>query len=133
MKSLDISDVVARSGFKASALRYYETLGLITSDGRKGLRRQYDETVLNHLALISLGQSAGFSLDEIGSAFQQGGAFDIDRDRLLAKAEDVEQQIRKLTTLARALHHVAVCPEPNHSDCPTFRRMMQDALKIKQK
>ncbi|MCI5098312.1 MAG: helix-turn-helix domain-containing protein [Rhodobacteraceae bacterium] len=128
MKSLDISEVSQRSGLKPSALRYYEDLGLIQSDGRKGLRRQYDDTVLERLALISLGRSAGFSLKEIHSIFQNEGRFELDRDRLRAQARMVEQQIRRLRILARALNHVSDCPAPQHAECPTFRKMMQKAL-----
>jgi DNA-binding transcriptional MerR regulator len=46
MKLLDISDVVVRSGLPASALRYYEEPGLISSVGRRGLRRQFGPQVL---------------------------------------------------------------------------------------
>jgi len=128
MNSLDIGDVARRAGVKTSALRYYETLGLIKPDSRKGLRRQYDDSVLDRLALIAMGQSAGFSLTDIGAVLQDGGSFDIDRQRLHDKADEVEQHIRRLRILVRALRHVAECTAPNHSDCPTFRRMMRESL-----
>ena len=66
MRELDIGEVVKRSGVPASTLRYYEQLGLLQSLGRRGLRRQYDEQVLERLALIGLGQAAGLSLQQIG-------------------------------------------------------------------
>lgn len=43
MSSLDIADVTQRAGLPASTLRYYEEKGLIVSNGRRGLRRQYDQ------------------------------------------------------------------------------------------
>ncbi len=55
MRELDIGEVVKRSGVPASTLRYYEQLGLLHALGRRGLRRQYDEQVLERLALIGLG------------------------------------------------------------------------------
>ena len=58
MRELDIGEVVKRSGVPASTLRYYEQLGLLQAVGRRGLRRQYDEQVLERLALIGLGQAA---------------------------------------------------------------------------
>lgn len=128
MNSLDIGDVAHRAGLKASTLRYYETLGLVKPDSRKGLRRQYDDSVLDRLALISMGQSAGFSLTEIGAVLQDGENFDIDKQRLHAKADQVEQHIRRLRILVRALRHVADCSAPEHSECPAFRRMMRKAL-----
>ncbi|NIZ61464.1 MerR family transcriptional regulator [Sedimentitalea sp. CY04] len=130
MNSLDIGEVAKLSGFKASALRYYEKLGLIQPDSRKGLRRQYDDTVLDRLALISMGQSAGFSLDEIGAMFQDSGQFEIDRPALHAKADEVEQHIRRLRILVRALRHVAECSAPSHAECPSFRKMMHEAPQL---
>ena len=62
---MDIAEVARRSGVPASALRYYEARGLIASVGRQGLRRVFAPKVLDELALIALGQAAGFSLDEI--------------------------------------------------------------------
>ena len=51
MRELDIGEVVKRSGVPASTLRYYEQLGLLQSLGRRGLRRQYDEQVLERLEI----------------------------------------------------------------------------------
>ena len=70
---IDIGEVVGRSGLAASTLRYYESLGLIRSAGRHGLRRQYQSDVLQQLALITLGRTAGFSLAEIGQMLGVGG------------------------------------------------------------
>ncbi len=69
MRDMDIGEVVRRSGVPASALRYYEEKGLIASQGRRGLRRQYPASVLDRLSMIALGRVAGFSLDEIGLMF----------------------------------------------------------------
>jgi len=60
MRYLDITAVAQQSGVPASALRYYEQKGLIASVGRRGLRRLFDAGVLERLALIALGQAAGF-------------------------------------------------------------------------
>ena len=73
MRYLDIADVARQSGVPASALRYYEEKGLIASVGRRGLRRLFDARVLERLALIALGQAAGFSLDEIAGMFTPDG------------------------------------------------------------
>ena len=64
MRDLDIGEVARRSGVSAAALRFYEEKGLIEAVGRRGLRRLFDPGVLERLALIALGQAAGFSLDE---------------------------------------------------------------------
>ena len=84
---LDIAEVARRSGLPASTLRYYEEKGLICSVGRRGLRRLFDARIMEQLALIRLGRSAGFSLEAIAVMFTGDGAPRIDRNRLLAKAD----------------------------------------------
>lgn len=71
MKELDIREVANLTGVTPSALRYYEKKGLIKPIGRNGLRRQYNEIVVNKLQLIALGQAAGFCLDEIADMFSE--------------------------------------------------------------
>lgn len=121
---MDIAEVARRSGIPASTLRYYEEKGLISSVGRQGLRRVFAPAVLERLALIALGQSAGFSLDEIGRMFAADGQPDIDRKLLAAKADELDATIRKLSAMRDGLRHAAVCPAPSHMECPTFRRLL---------
>jgi len=123
-KHLDITEVAQRSGLTASALRYYDEKGLIASTGRRGLRRLFDERVLERLALIALGRAAGFSLDEIAAMFAADGRPDIDRKMLTAKADEIDRTIRGLAAMRDGLRHAAVCPAPSHMECPTFRRIL---------
>ena len=69
MRDLDISQVAKRADVPASTLRFYEEKGLIRSIGRRGLRRLFDPSVLERLALIGLGRASGFSLEEIARMF----------------------------------------------------------------
>lgn len=127
MKDLDIAEVAQRSGLPASALRFYEEKGLIASIGRRGLRRLFDPGILDRLALIALGQSAGFSLDEIAEMFAADGTPRIDRLMLTAKAEELDGTIRKLVAMRDGLRHAAACRAPSHMECPTFRRLLRVA------
>ena len=124
---MDITEVAQRSGVPASTLRFYEEKGLIASIGRRGLRRVFDPGVLERLALIALGQAAGFSLDEIALMFSPDGRPRIDRQMLVAKAEELEKTIRKLTQMRDSLRHAAECRAPTHMECPTFRRFLRAA------
>ncbi|RSN71159.1 MULTISPECIES: helix-turn-helix domain-containing protein [Actinomadura] len=125
---LDIAEVSRRAGVPASTLRYYETRGLIASTGRRGLRRQFDPGVLERLALIALGRAAGFSLDEIARMFGPDGRPDIDREMLAGKADELDRKIAELAVLRDSLRHAAACPAPRHTECPTFRGILHDAL-----
>jgi DNA-binding transcriptional MerR regulator len=124
---MDIAEVARRSGVPASALRFYEEKGLIASVGRQGLRRRFEPAVLDQLALIALGQAAGFSLDEIGSMFSPDGTPSIDRQMLAAKADEIDATIRRLKAMSNGLRHAAVCPAPSHAECPTFQRLLRAA------
>lgn len=125
---MDIAEVVRRSGVPASTLRFYEEKGLIASIGRHGLRRLFAASVLERLALIGLGRSAGLSLDEVRGMFAADGKLKIDRALLALKADELDLTIRKLTAMRNGLRHAAVCPAPSHMECPTFRRMLGTAL-----
>lgn len=121
---VDISEVAKRAGVPASTLRYYEDKGLITSIGRRGLRRLFSANVLDRLALIALGRAAGFSLDEIAGMLGADGHPQIDRKLLADKADKLDRTIRKLMAMRDGLQHAAVCSAPSHMECPKFRRLM---------
>lgn len=129
MKLLDIGEVAEKSGLRPSTLRYYEEMGLITSVARRGLRRVFPPEVLLQLNLIAMGKAAGFSLDEIAGMFGRNGLPDLPRATLEEKAQELEQQIRKLTALRDTLRHVAHCRAPSHMECPKFRRLVSLAGK----
>lgn len=124
---MDIAEVAKRSGVAASTLRYYEERGLIASVGREGLRRRFEPRVLDQLALIALGKTAGFTLDEIRTMFCPDGQPDIDRRMLSAKADELDGMARRLIAMSKGLRHAARCPAPSHSECPTFQRLLRAA------
>lgn len=124
---MDISEVAKRSGLPASTLRYYEEKGLIASVGRQGLRRLFAPEVLEQLSLISLGQAAGFSLDEISQMFSADRRPNIDRKMLGNKADQINAMIKRLRAMSNGLRHAANCPAPNHMECPSFQRLLKAA------
>ncbi|MEM8589354.1 MAG: redox-sensitive transcriptional activator SoxR [Pseudomonadota bacterium] len=65
-KVLTISEISRRSGVAASALRFYEERGLITSERAGSGHRRYPRSVLRRIAFIVFAQRIGLSLTEIG-------------------------------------------------------------------
>jgi len=126
---IDISQVAKQSGLPASTLRYYEERGLIQSIGRSGLKRTFDSSVLDRLAMIALGRAAGFSLDEIKDMFPQNSGLEIDRDRLLRKADELNRMIKSLKLIRDGLRSTAACPAPKHMECPNFKRVLDAAAR----
>jgi DNA-binding transcriptional MerR regulator len=125
VKIMDIGEVVKHSGLPASTLRFYEEKGLIESTGRHGLRRFFDPSVLERLALIALGRSAGFSLEQIGAMFTADGRPQIDREQLLVKANELDKNIKQLIAMRDGLRHAADCSAPSHLECPKFQRLLR--------
>lgn len=125
MKLLDIGELARRAGVSAATLRYYEEVGLIRSVARHGLRRQFEPRALMQLSLIALGKTAGFSLEEMRGMFGPDGLPELSRLTLHGKADQLDAQIRKLTTLRNALRHVADCKAEQHMDCPKFQRLLR--------
>jgi DNA-binding transcriptional MerR regulator len=128
MRNLDIAEVAQQSGLPASALRFYEEKGLIKSIGRRGLRRVFPAGVVERLALIALGRSAGFSLEEIAAMFAPDGRLRIDRQKLAAKAKELDATIQQLTAMRDGLKHAVNCKAPSHMECPKFRRILKTAI-----
>ncbi|MCB1342994.1 MAG: helix-turn-helix domain-containing protein [Pseudooceanicola sp.] len=127
MKTLDIGQVAAASGVPPSTLRYYDEIGLVTSIGRKGLRRQYGPDALLQLTLVSLGKTAGFSLEQIAGMFGKNGTANLPRELLHERADALDRQVRGLTALRDMVRHVADCPAPSHLECPRFRKLVRIA------
>jgi MerR family redox-sensitive transcriptional activator SoxR len=66
--ALTIGELAARSGLAASALRYYESLGLIRSTRTSGNQRRYARSELRRVAFIRIAGQVGVPLDEVAEA-----------------------------------------------------------------
>jgi DNA-binding transcriptional MerR regulator len=118
---LDIAEVAERSGMAPSALRFYERRGLITSDGRNGLRRTYLPAVLDRLALISCARAAGFTLAEVGR-FLCATPDDTElRRRMATKALELDEEIERLRRMRESLRHASTCTHVPLVECPDFK------------
>jgi len=68
VKSTDwlvVAEVAKRSGFAASALRYYEAAGLINAERTPGNQRRFHRDVLRRLAFIKAARNIGLGIEEI--------------------------------------------------------------------
>lgn len=63
--ALPIGKLAARTGISVSAIRFYETRGLIGSTRDASGRRRFERSVIRRLSFIRIAQSLGFSLAEI--------------------------------------------------------------------
>jgi MerR family transcriptional regulator, redox-sensitive transcriptional activator SoxR len=66
MEELTIGEVARRAGIRTSALRYYESVGLLPEPRRVyGGHRRYDPSVFELLAILHMAQQAGFTIAEM--------------------------------------------------------------------
>jgi MerR family transcriptional regulator, redox-sensitive transcriptional activator SoxR len=65
-EELTIGEVAARSGVAPSALRFYESIGLIAARRTDGNQRRYPRSVLRRIAFIQAGKETGIPLETIG-------------------------------------------------------------------
>ena len=68
MTHLTIGHLAERAGVATSAIRFYESKGLISSVRTTGNQRRYEQSTLRRVAFIRTAQRVGLSLDEIGEA-----------------------------------------------------------------
>lgn len=67
---IPIGELARRAGVAASALRFYEAQGLITSRRSSGGRRHYTRGDLRRVAFVRAAQAVGLSLDEVATALR---------------------------------------------------------------
>jgi MerR family redox-sensitive transcriptional activator SoxR len=65
---LTIGEFAARSGVAPSALRYYESLGLLRAARTGGNQRRYSRSELRRVAFVRIAQRVGLTLEEIAEA-----------------------------------------------------------------
>ena len=68
MSGLTIGQVAQRTGAATSALRYWEELGLISSERTSGNQRRYERATIRRVSFIRAAQRVGLTLDEIAGA-----------------------------------------------------------------
>ncbi|MGH3731480.1 MAG: redox-sensitive transcriptional activator SoxR [Micromonosporaceae bacterium] len=67
-EQVTIGELAARTGVAASALRYYERMGLIRAVRTGGNQRRYARSVIRRVSFIRIAQRVGLTLDEIRDA-----------------------------------------------------------------
>jgi DNA-binding transcriptional MerR regulator len=110
---MKIGELSRRSGVPASALRYWEQVGLFPRVPRVSGRRDYGEESLRRVGLLLLAQECGFTLAEVRRLFAPGldGKPPSARWEMLAevKLAEIERVERLLSRMRSALEGVRSC------------------------
>ena len=121
---LTIGELARRSGRRASAIRYYEEIGVLPHPVRVGGQRRYEPGTTRALTVIDVAQRAGLALDEIKSLLQAPtGSGDVtERLRLVAERRlpELRARIERAQLVERWLEAAARCECPDLEACSLF-------------
>jgi MerR family redox-sensitive transcriptional activator SoxR len=116
-----IGEIARQAGLRPSAIRYYESIGVLPRPDRVSGQRRYDPSVQTLLQLIQAGKSAGFTIAEIKTLFH-GFAPDVPpskRWQALARQKLVELDaiIARAVEMKRVLELGLTCRCLRLEDC----------------
>ena len=122
---MTIGEVARKAGIRTSALRYYESVGILPKPERVNGRRHYDgevlRGVLDRLAVVNIAQQAGFTVAEIRTLLHgfSDDAPPSERWRIMAreKLTEVEALIHHARGMKRVLERGLGCECLRIEDC----------------
>ena len=125
---LSIGQVSAAAGVPASAIRYYERIGLVPPPERESGRRRYEPAILRRLAVVELAKRAGFSLEEIRVVLAGFGDDRTPGERWRAmaerKLEELDAAARRIEDMRTLLRRGIECGCLRAEDCELLREQL---------
>lgn len=106
MESLTIGEVAQRAGLRPSAIRYYESAGILPKPRRVSGQRRYAPDILHLLHAVNVAKQAGFSISEMQQLFRSiedqeapSAAWERLAHRKLAEIDDLIQRAQSMKLL----------------------------------
>ncbi len=121
LKELTISEVARQAGIRASAIRYYESVGLLPLPRRASGQRRYQADILRRLAFIQAAQAVGFSVADMQAVLHE-----LDGDTPLSarwqslakrKLAEVDRLIQRAQGMRQMLEQGLQCGCPDLEQC----------------
>jgi MerR family copper efflux transcriptional regulator len=126
---LTIGELARRAGVAASALRYWEELGLLPAPARVSGQRRYPEAAVGLVGIILLLRDVGFSLAEQKALMAARAVALEDWQRLARrKLAELDDQIANAQTAREAINHALGCPHQDIRQCPNFASVVTARL-----
>ena len=118
---LTIGELARRAKVAASALRYYEELGLLPAPARISGQRRYPESAARLVGAILLYRDAGFTLAEQKALLASRTRASGEWKRLVRrKLAELDEQIARAQAARDAIRHGLRCPHEEITQCPHF-------------
>jgi len=123
-EALSIGQVAQKTGVRSSALRYYESVGVLPAPKRQGGQRRYDASILKHVRFIQAAQRAGFTLVEMKTLLDGPDTARPFSERLQELARRKLVEVDRLIADAQAMRQVLeaglACRCDKLEDCLLF-------------
>ena len=126
-KTISIGQLADRTGLAVSAIRYYETQGLVSPERNAGGQRRFLRSDIRRLSFVQIAQKFGFSIGQIRETFEA-----LPDGRTPTKAdwtkishsfrEELDQQIETLTNLRDKLDGCIGCGCLSLKSCALYNR-----------
>lgn len=130
---MKIGELAEMTGVAPSAIRFYETIGLVAPERNSNGYRNYDRETVLILRIITGAQSAGFSLDEIRSLLPTK-ASGWQHDKMIALLEEkiagieaMQKQLKKNKTQLLSVIET-LKNRPQDVDCEDRKAWVLDSL-----
>src|SRR5262245_42318946 len=122
--TLTIGEAARRAWVRTSAIRYYESVGLVPGPERVSGQRRYADDVVDRLGVIAVAKEAGFSLDEVRTLLDSADRGEPAHLELRQLAErklpEVEALITRAEAVRRWLQTATACGCELLEDCRLF-------------
>jgi MerR family redox-sensitive transcriptional activator SoxR len=119
--TLTIGEVARRARLRVSAIRYYESIGLIPKASRVSGQRRYDDGIFKRLAIIDVAQRAGLTLEEARTLLDGFSSTTPPSVRWQAlarqKLPEIEELIRRAAEMKRVLELGSECRCVSFDEC----------------
>jgi MerR family redox-sensitive transcriptional activator SoxR len=126
---LTIGEVARRADVPASTLRYWESVGLLTTPERVGGKRRYSPKALRQISLIVLSKRAGFTLAEtrvvLSGLSDRTPPPEIWRKLAQRKLPEINQKLAEAKAMKKILEDGLRCNCLTLDDC--LRQRIHDA------
>ncbi|KZY62331.1 hypothetical protein A3742_05480 [Oleiphilus sp. HI0071] len=108
---MNIGQAAKRSGLSDKTLRYYESIGLVSSQRANNGYRNYEEAQINELRFLASARKVGFTIEECRTLLElfrnQHRHSKHVKGFVLDKVSHIEEQIRTLETIKSSLLDLA--------------------------
>ena len=105
---MTIGELARSARVQPSAVRYYESIGLLAPATRQAGRRVFENDALERLTVITYAKQLGFSLKEVKELF---GGFKVSRWKPIAirKLAELEEMTSRIETMRSLLRKALRC------------------------